>query len=105
MIVQQIFPKIFLKTNFHIYVSHLHLAEAHGNALASLQDTRGNIMRLQLAQQSMEGDLAEKLKNVDSLNNQMKVNFYCCYLCIYFLNFRSKHCCTSSGIVQFSTVN
>ena len=43
--------------------------------MASLQDTRGNIMRLQLAQQSMEGDLAGKLKNLDLLNNQLKVQF------------------------------
>ena len=56
--------------------------------MASLQDTRGNIMRLQLAQQSMEGDLAGKLKNLDLLNNQLKVQFYfkvvntCVYPCI-----------------------
>ncbi|XP_048577434.1 intersectin-1 isoform X3 [Nematostella vectensis] len=48
------------------------LAEAHGNAMASLIDTKGTIRRLQATQTTMEKTLEERLKEVDNLNNQLK---------------------------------
>ena len=41
--------------------------------MASLQDTKGNMRRLQLCVSNMEKELATNLKELDSLNTQLKV--------------------------------
>ena len=48
-------------------------AEAHGNAMASLQDNKSDNKRKQAAQRNLEKDLNERLKELDSLNVQLKV--------------------------------
>ncbi|XP_031554337.1 intersectin-1-like isoform X2 [Actinia tenebrosa] len=46
--------------------------EAHGNAMASLQDSKAAIKRKQTMQNNLEKDLNEKLKELDSWNVQLK---------------------------------
>ena len=50
------------------------LGDSHGNMLASVQDSRGNLRRLQTLQNNMERVLAEKLKELDTMNIQVKVS-------------------------------
>ena len=42
--------------------------------MASVQDSRGNLRRLQTLQNNMERVLAEKLKELDTMNAQVKVS-------------------------------
>lgn len=55
------------------------LGDTHGNVLASVQDSRGNFRRLQTLQNNMERVLNEKLKELDTMNAQVKVST-CIYL-------------------------
>ncbi|CAH3182444.1 unnamed protein product [Porites lobata] len=48
------------------------LGDTHGNLMASVQDSRGNLRRLQTLQNNMERVLAEKLKELDTINAQVK---------------------------------
>ncbi|XP_073258737.1 intersectin-1-like [Porites lutea] len=48
------------------------LGDTHGNLMASVQDSRGNLRRLQTLQNNMERVLAEKLKELDTMNAQVK---------------------------------
>ena len=41
--------------------------------MASVQDSRGNFRRLQTLQNNMERVLAEKFKELDTMNTQVKV--------------------------------
>jgi ribosomal protein L9 len=51
------------------------LAETHGNAMASLQDNKAAMKRKQATESNLEKDLNEKLKELDSLNLQLKVQY------------------------------
>ena len=42
--------------------------------MASVQDSRGNLRRLQTLQNNMERVLSEKLKELDTMNAQVKVS-------------------------------
>ena len=64
--------KIF-QTSF-IFIFLCLLGDTHGNVLASVQDSRGNLRRLQTLQNNMERVLAEKLKELDTMNAQVKVS-------------------------------
>ncbi|XP_068698722.1 intersectin-1-like isoform X2 [Montipora foliosa] len=48
------------------------LGDTHGNVLASVQDSKGNLRRLQTLQNNMERVLSEKLKELDTMNAQVK---------------------------------
>ncbi|XP_020620179.1 intersectin-1-like isoform X2 [Orbicella faveolata] len=48
------------------------LGDTHGNVMASVQDSRGNFRRLQTLQNNMERVLAEKFKELDTMNTQVK---------------------------------
>ena len=45
--------------------------------MASVQDSRGNFRRLQTLQNNMERVLAEKFKELDTMNTQVKVCGVC----------------------------
>ena len=49
------------------------LGDTHGNVMGSVQDSRGNFRRLQTLQNNMERVLAEKFKELDTVNTQLKV--------------------------------
>ncbi|XP_067051383.1 intersectin-1-like [Acropora muricata] len=48
------------------------LGDTHGNVLASVQDSRGNLRRLHTLKNNMERVLSEKLKELDTMNSQVK---------------------------------
>lgn len=48
------------------------LGDTHGNVMASVQDSGGNLRRLQTLQNNMERVLSEKFKELDTVNTQLK---------------------------------
>ena len=52
------------------------IGDTHGNVLASVQDSRGNLRRLHTLQNNMERVLSEKLKELDTMNSQVKVSTF-----------------------------
>ena len=58
----------------HVMLYFLNFSgDTHGNVMASVQDSRGNLRRLQTLQNNMERVLAEKFKELDTMNTQVKV--------------------------------
>lgn len=52
--------------------------DTHGNVMASVQDSGGNLRRLQTLQNNMERVLSEKFKELDTVNTQLKVLLSSC---------------------------
>ena len=52
------------------------VGDTHGNVLASVQDSRGNLRRLHTLKNNMERVLSEKLKELDTMNSQVKVSTF-----------------------------